>query len=150
VLELSKLHMYRFHYDFVKRHWPGERSQLLFTDTDSLMYEIIDDNRMYDTIWNNRDLFDLSNYPKDFYHDPTNNKVIGKFKDETNGLPLLEFVGLRPKMYSFVMLREPLSDKTCEKTRGKGIQRAALSNSATKTTCVSLELPSRTISFTDV
>lgn len=125
VLELSKLHMYRFHYDFVKRHYPGDQSQLLFTDTDSLMYEISATN-VYELMWDNREKFDLSEYPKDFYRDDTNNKVIGKFKDETSGMPIVEFVGLRPKMYSFVALPKPGSDVVCEKARAKGIQRAAL------------------------
>jgi hypothetical protein len=125
VLELSKLHMYKFHYDFVKQRWPGERSQLLFTDTDSLMYEI-QDNNLFETVWAYRDRFDLSDYPKDFYYDSTNNKVIGKFKDETNSKPLLEFVGLRPKMYSFLTISDTLHSETSEKMRAKGIQRAAM------------------------
>ena len=37
VLELSRLLMYDFHYNFVKNHFDAE---LLFTDTDSLTYEI--------------------------------------------------------------------------------------------------------------
>jgi hypothetical protein len=125
VLELSKLHMYRFHYDFVKPHWPGEKSQLMFTDTDSLMYEIRASN-VYETIWNNRDLFDLSDYPADFHRDISNKKVIGKFKDETSSKPILEFVGLRPKMYSFITISDVASEKVVEKSRAKGIQRAAL------------------------
>ena len=35
------------------------------------------------------------------YWDDTNKKVIGKFKDETDGVPIVEFVGLRSKTYSF-------------------------------------------------
>lgn len=125
VLELSKLHMYDFHYDFVKTHYPGNQSQLLFTDTDSLMYEITTPN-LFETIWENREKFDLSDYPADFYHDSSNNKVVGKFKDETSSKPITEFVGLRPKMYSFITLREANSEQTSEKFRAKGIQRAAL------------------------
>jgi hypothetical protein len=125
VLELSKLHMYKFHYDFVKVNFPGEQSRLLFTDTDSLMYEITS-STLFETIWWHRSKFDLSNYPKDFYHDSENNKVIGKFKDETSSKPIIEFVGLRPKMYSFLTLQEANSDRRSEKFRAKGIQRAAL------------------------
>jgi hypothetical protein len=123
VLELSKLHMYKFHYDFIKRTWPGEQSRLLFTDTDSLMYEITAP-RVYETVWANRDLFDFSDYPRDSpYYNATNAKVIGKFKDEAGGKCITEFVGLRPKMYSYRVLDGTTAD---DKVRAKGIQRAAI------------------------
>ncbi|CAB4010085.1 Gastrula zinc finger [Paramuricea clavata] len=42
-------------------------------------------------------------YPKDSpYYSTHNKKVIGKFKDEAEGVPIIEFVGLRSKMYSYV------------------------------------------------
>jgi hypothetical protein len=127
VLELSKLHMFQFHYDFIKRVWPGKQSQLLFTDTDSLMYEITAP-RVYDTIWANREKFDLSDMPRNSpYYDPTNAKVIGKFKDEACGKSIIEFVGLRPKMYSFTVADEE-GGTPAEKIRAKGIQRAACKN----------------------
>jgi len=43
VLELSKLRMYEFHYDVIKAKY-GDKARLLFTDTDSLMYEIETDD----------------------------------------------------------------------------------------------------------
>ena len=39
ILELSKESMYESHYDYIKNKY-GNNSRLLFTDTDSLMYEI--------------------------------------------------------------------------------------------------------------
>ena len=39
VLELSKMLMYEFHYDYIKNKYDN-KSKLLFTDTESLMYEI--------------------------------------------------------------------------------------------------------------
>ena len=76
VLELSKLLMYRFHYDYIKKRYPGEdEAQLLFTDTDSLMYEIRTDN-IFDDMIAERDRFDFASYPKNSkYYDATNNKV---------------------------------------------------------------------------
>ena len=48
-------------------------------------------------------LFDTSDYPKDhFLHSTVNKKLFGKIKDETAGVPIEEFVGLRPKMYSLL------------------------------------------------
>ena len=47
------------------------------------------------------EMYDLSDYPKDhFLHNNTNKKVIGKFKDELNGIPIRENVGIRSKQYS--------------------------------------------------
>ena len=72
---------------------------LLFTDTDSLCYVSRNQN-INDIILENKNEFDLSNYPKDHYlYDGTNKKVIGKFKPETL-TEIIEFVGLRSKLYS--------------------------------------------------
>ena len=46
-------------------------------------------------------MFDFSNYPKDSkFFNETNKKVIGKMKDEFGGVIIIEFVGLKSKMYS--------------------------------------------------
>ena len=120
-LESSKLLMLDFMYNYIKRNY-GQKAQLLFTDTDSLMLEIETDD-IYQDMKKHKELFDFSGYPKDHAcYDPTNNKVIGKFKDETNGEPIVEFVGLRPKMYSFTMLSD---HGIIEKHRAKGINSAA-------------------------
>ena len=75
-------------------------AKLLFTDTDSLYYYVLKHD-LEKELFENKDLFDYIDYPKDSpYFDPTNKKVVGKFKCETKGAPIIEFVGLRPKMYS--------------------------------------------------
>ena len=102
VLDLSKLHMYRFHYDTIKRTY-GERARLLFTDTDSLCYHIQTDD-IYADIYADKETYDLSGFdPASPFYDATNKKVLGKFKDETDGKQVTEFVGLRPKMYSLLI-----------------------------------------------
>lgn len=48
-------------------------------------------------------MFDNSDYPKDSqFYNPSNKKVIGKFKDEAAGMPITQFIGLRSKMYSYL------------------------------------------------
>ena len=101
ILDLSKTLMYDFHYNYIKQKYDS-KAKLLFTDTDSLTYEI-ETNDVYQDFWNNKDKFDNSDYSQDSqYFDRTNKKVIGKFKDEAAGMPITEFVGLRSKMYSYM------------------------------------------------
>ena len=112
VLELSKELMYNFHYNNIKKQYPGQLSQLCFTDTDSFLYKIQTKNIYIDMI-KNSEHFDFSDYPNSHSCFTgmslnaieklklKNKKVIGKFKDELKGEEMLEFVGLRAKMYSY-------------------------------------------------
>ena len=101
ILDLSKTLMYDFHYNYIKEKY-GDKAKLLFTDTDSLTYEI-EAKDVYQDFWNDKDRFDNSDYPENsLYFDKTNKKVIGKFKDEAAGIPIIEFIGLRSKMYSYI------------------------------------------------
>ena len=101
ILDLSKTLMYDFHYNYIKQKY-GSKAKLLFTDTDSLTYEI-EAKDVYSDFWNDKVKFDNSDYPESSpYFDKTNKKVIGKFKDEAAGVPICEFVGLRSKMYSYI------------------------------------------------
>jgi hypothetical protein len=76
---------------------------------------------IYKDIEANTNKYDLGGYSKDhFLYDTTNDKVIGKFKDETNGLPIAEFVGLRSKMYAF---KYAIDGKMKEKKTAKGIKK---------------------------
>ena len=72
----------------------------LFTDRDSLTYEMKSKN-VYEEFFKWNELFDISNYSKDLkFFDETNKKVTGKMKDEFGGVIVVEFVGLKSKMYS--------------------------------------------------
>ena len=107
----------------------GDNIRLLFTDTDTLMYEVHTED-FYQDMWRMRDHFDLASYPSSSaYYDTSNNKVVGKFKDEANGDPILEFVGLRAKMYSYQTLShvDGGAESVVTKKRAKGIQKAAVS-----------------------
>ena len=69
ILDLSKVLMYDFHYNFIIAKY-GERAKLLFTDTDSLCYHILTDD-VYEDLYNHKDMFDNSDYSKSskFYFD---------------------------------------------------------------------------------
>ena len=104
--------MYDFHYNFIKKHFDAE---LLFTDTDSLTYEIKSED-VYEEFFKHKHLFDFSNYPEDSkFFDQANKKVIGKTKDESEGKIINEFVRLKSKMYSM------LSDDGKESNTAKGV-----------------------------
>ena len=114
VLDLSKWKMYDFHYNFIKKNFDAE---LLFTDTDSLTYEIRS-KYIYEEFFKWKDLFDFSNYLKDSkFLDETNKKVIGKMKDEFGGVIVIEFVGLKSNMYSM----KKIDGKECNTTKGVSI-----------------------------
>ena len=77
---------------------------MLFTDTDSLAYEICTDD-IYKDMATFADVFDFSEYPQSHpLYSVTNKKLSGKFKDELSSQPIAEFVGLRPKMYSYTFV----------------------------------------------
>ena len=75
---------------------------MLFTDTDSLIYEI-NTKDVYEHFSEDKCLFDFSDYPEDskFFY-PVNKKVIGKMKNKFKGKIISEFVGLKSKMYSLI------------------------------------------------
>ena len=103
ILDLSKVLLDQFHYDYIKNK-QSNISRLLFTDTDSLMYEIKTED-IYERFSKDKEMFDFSNYSTDSkYSDDSKKLVISKIKDETGGVTIKELVGLKqPKMYSFLV-----------------------------------------------
>ena len=99
ILDLSKVCMMDFHYNVIEENFK-DRYNLIYSDIDSMVYEIFD-NDIYKWMKENSKHFDLSESSKEWLKDSTNKKVIGKFKDETNSYPIEEFVALNPKAYSF-------------------------------------------------
>lgn len=89
IFDLSKTLIYVFHYNYIKKKY-GNKARSLFTDTDSLTYEI-EAEYVYKQFWKDIDKFDNSGYSRDSaYFDPTNKNVIGKFNDEAAVMPIKE------------------------------------------------------------
>ena len=87
--------MYEFHHNCIKRKYDAN---LLFTDTDSLVYEIETDDVLED-FYEDKKLLDFSDYPQDSkFFDSANKEVIGKMKDEFKRKIISEFVGLKSNM----------------------------------------------------
>ena len=103
--------MYNFHYSFMIRKF---KTRLLFTDTDSLCYELHEKNP-YKRMYRYKELFDLSNFlVTSKYYCSDNKKVVRKMKDESGGKSIVKIVGLKSKMYSI------LDESSNEKSTNKG------------------------------
>ena len=106
--------MFDFHYNYIQKKYGHNRVKLLFTDTDSLMYEITTDDFYKDIAKDIKTKFDTSDYPPSHPSGiltGVNKKVIGMFKDEVAGRQITHFVGLRPKLYSFKVEGENANKK---------------------------------------
>ena len=102
IMDISKCHMFSFHYNVMKKFY-GERLQLGYTDTDSLIYGIQTDD-VYADMQQLKDHFDFSNYPQSSpLYSKENKKIPGFFKDECGGRIVEKFIGLRSKMYTIKM-----------------------------------------------
>ena len=114
ILDKSKILMYDFFYNHLKKQY-GEKCELLYTDTDSLLLKIETED-VYKDIKANENFYDTSEYPKEHpLHSAVNKKVLGKMKDECKGIPISEYVGLRSKMYS--VMTEGKSKNRIEKIK---------------------------------
>ena len=115
ILDLSKLVMYEFHYDYIKPKY-DENVKLCYMDTDSLIYHIKTDDFYRDIAGDVKNRFDTSGHSeKDGkpLHIGVNKKVIGLMKDELGGKIMIKFVALRPKLYAYKKL-DNKEDKRCK------------------------------------
>ena len=108
ILEISKIIMYEFWYDYVKKKY-GDMVKLCYMDTDSIIMNIktkdfYNDIAYKDIAQDVEERFDTSNYDVDRpLPKGKNKKVIGLMKDELGGGIITEFVALRPKTYSYII-----------------------------------------------
>ena len=94
--------IYKFHYGYIKNKY-GNNSRLIFTDADSLIYDIKTDDG-YESFSKNRKMFEISNYStKSKYYYDSNKLVLGKMKGETARVAIKECVGSKPNMYQFLV-----------------------------------------------
>ena len=100
ILDLSKHLMYDFYYNQLRRQ-NGNRCQLLYTDTESLLLEVQTEDVFRDMA-SHAELYDTSEYPPEHPLHSIANNVLGKMNAECAGRPIAEFIGLRPKMYSIL------------------------------------------------
>ena len=121
VLDISKTLMYAFHYEYVIPNFK-EKVKLLYTDTDSFIYEFKCDD-IYSYIKRDIHLFDTSDYPpNNVYNIPLRNKkVIGLFKNEISNYICIGFCSLRSKLYSLKLLGAD------DKKTAKGIKKCVVS-----------------------
>ena len=118
ILDISKITMYEFWYDYIKNKY-GEGLNLCYTDTNSFIISVKTKYFYKDISENVIERFDTSNY----IHDRplpigVNKKVLGLMKDELGGGIITEFVALRPKAYSYktednVELKKAKGTKKC-------------------------------------
>ncbi|OXA41924.1 hypothetical protein Fcan01_23329 [Folsomia candida] len=99
ILELSKLLVYTFHYDYMGQKY-GINCNLLNMDTDGFLYEVFTNN-FYNDMLAQLDIFDTSNYPKDhFLFSLKNKKIPGKLQDEKAGFLIKSYASPKAKMLS--------------------------------------------------
>ena len=105
-----------FYCNYIKNRYV-DKAEMLLTDTNSLIYKIEEEN-VYGNFYQHKSLFDFSNYPKDLkYYNNSNNLLVDKMKDETYGVPVKGFVGLKSKMYNFI------TEGNHESKKAKGINK---------------------------
>ena len=107
--------MYDFHYNYIKTKY-GDNAKLLFTDTDSLAYEMKTKDIYKDINPDIEKRFETRDYPINHLSGiktGPDSKVLRMFKDEACGKQIVEFVGLRAKLYSYKMF-DGFEDKKCK------------------------------------
>ena len=120
ILEISKMIMYEFWYDYVKKKY-GDMVKLCYMDTDSLIMNIKTKYFYKDIARDVEERFDTSNYDVDRpLPKGKNKKVIGLMKDELGGGTITVFVALRPKTYSYI------TDEFIEMKKAKGTKKCVI------------------------
>ena len=126
ILDKSKELMYEFWYDVMKPMYK-DKIKLLHMDTDSFIMAINTDDIFEDMNTIVHEWFDTSKYDKTLnrlIEHNVNKKVIGKVKDELNGMIMTDFFAIRPKVYGFRYLKDNVinEEKKCKGTSKYGVK----------------------------
>ena len=127
ILDISKTLIYDFYYNYIKKKY-DDKTDLLMTDTDSLLIEIETDDCYKDISPDVNKWFDTSEYNKDHPSGiPTgkNERVVRMMKDECKGRQIKTFSGVRSKAYSY-MMEDRREEKKC-----KGVKKYVVKNEIT-------------------
>ena len=123
ILSLSKILMYDYWYNEMKPKYE-DRIKLCYMDTDSFIMHIKTEDFYKDIAVDVERKYDTSNYTVERpLPMGKNKKVIGMMKDELGGKIMKEFIGLRPKCYSYltedgnVDKKSKRNKKMCDKKR---------------------------------
>ena len=122
ILDVSKILMYEFWYDYIKQKY-GDKANLCYTDTDSFINYIMTEDFFEDISNDVEKWYDTSNYDENDKRPLSigkNKKVIGLFKDELGGKIMKEFCALRAKTYSYLM------DDNSEVKKSKGTKKCVI------------------------
>ena len=120
ILDISKILMYQFWYDYMKPKY-NDNVKLCYMDTDSFVMNIKTKDFYRDISSDVNKRFDTSNYEVNRPLPTGKNKnVIGLMKDELGGKIITAFVTLRPKTYSY------LTDDGKEDKKGKGTKKCVI------------------------
>ena len=111
ILEISKILMYEFWYDYMKPKY-NDNVRLCYMDMDSFIMNIKTNDFYKDTSDNVGNRFDTSNYEaKRPLSIRKSKKVIGLMKDELGGEIITDFIALRPKTYSYLTDNDKIDKK---------------------------------------
>jgi hypothetical protein len=120
ILDLSKLKMLEFHYEVIDKQF-GNTARLIYSDTDSFVYEIEHDDIYEWQRENASKWFDLSDSLRPDLQSNENKKKLGFFKDDINSQILTEWLSLNPKCYAFRYQSLKHDKAILEQKKAKGV-----------------------------
>ena len=126
ILEISKILMYEFWYDYMKPKY-NDNVRLCYMDTDSFVMNIKTNDFYKDIAHDVYNRFDTLNYG---VNTPLpigkNKKVVGLMKDELGGEIVMDFIALRTKTYSYLKDNDNLKDNDKIDKKAKGTKKCAI------------------------